>query len=192
GARGMQDLASVRPEPDPDPKRLADVMRFVTELAQVTASSLELQPILDWVVERTTEKLGAEEGCLRLVSSAMPGGMSKAFKRELGSGSWPVGVAVSIAGYVPHVEPHLASPDLLNDPRFPALRLKGDASDEKIARFRSVLAVPLVVDGKVTGLIAVTESRPGRVWSASDVDLLSIVASSSAGSIEKARLRQEI
>ncbi len=175
----------------PDAQRLMDTLQFVTELAQMTASSLELQPILDWIVERTTVMLGSDEGCLRLATPTDPGGRTQAIKRDLGSGSWPTAVAVSVMGYVPFREPYLATPDLLQDTRFPSLRLKGDASDEKIARFRSMLAMPLTVDGRVTGLIAVTEAKPGRQWSASDVQLLSIVANSSAGAIEKARLRHE-
>src|SRR5262249_55435686 len=140
------------PASTPDPQRLMDTLQFVTELAQMTASSTELQPILDWIVERTTVMLGADEGCLRLATPTDPGGRTQAIKRDLGSGSWPTAVAVSVMGYVPFREPHLATPDLLQDTRFPSLRLKGDAGDEKIARFRSMLAMPMAVDGRVTGL----------------------------------------
>ena len=175
----------------PDTQRLMETMKFATELSQVTASNLELQPILDWIVDRTTSMLGAEEGCLRLASATDPGGRTQSWKREQGSGSWPTAVAVSVMGYVPYREPHLATADLLQDPRFPSLRLKGDANDAKIARFRSMLAMPLLLQGRVTGLIAVTESKPGRTWTPNDVQLLSLVANTSAGAIENARLRHE-
>jgi sigma-B regulation protein RsbU (phosphoserine phosphatase) len=58
-------------------------------------------------------------------------------------------------------------------------------------RVRATLAVPLRVGNRVTGLLAVTHAAPGRAWSQDDVQLLSIVASSSAGVIEQARLRDE-
>jgi phosphoserine phosphatase RsbU/P len=174
----------------PDARRMMDTLAFVTELAQVTASNFELQPILDWIVARTTELLGADEGCLRLATAADPSGRTQSFKRDSGSGSWPPQVAISVMGYVPYREPWLATADLLADARFPSLRLTGGASDEKIARFRAMLAAPLAVEGRVTGLIAVTEAKPGRQWTPSDVQLLSIVAGSSAGAIEKAQLRE--
>lgn len=174
----------------PDAQRMMDTLQFVTELAQVTASNFELQPILDWIVARTTELLGADEGCLRLATTADPSGRTQSFKRDSGSGSWPPQVAISVMGYVPYREPQLVTPDLLSDVRFPSLRLNGGPGDAKIARFRAMLAAPLKVEDRVTGLIAVTEAKPGRQWTPSDVQLLSIVAGSSAGAIEKAQLRE--
>jgi sigma-B regulation protein RsbU (phosphoserine phosphatase) len=47
------------------------------------------------------------------------------------------------------------------------------------------------VEGRLTGMLAVTQSTPGRHWSEKDIQVLSIVASSSAGVIEQARLRAE-
>jgi len=56
---------------------------------------------------------------------------------------------------------------------------------------RSVLAVPLKVENRFTGMLAVTQSQPGRQWKPEDIQLLTIVASNSAGVIEQARLRVE-
>jgi serine phosphatase RsbU (regulator of sigma subunit) len=78
----------------------------------------------------------------------------------------------------------LASPDLLNDSRFPGLRSQD-------SRIRSVLAVPLKIENRFTGMLAVTQSAPGRRWTQDEVQLLTIVASNSAGVIEQARLRVE-
>jgi len=56
---------------------------------------------------------------------------------------------------------------------------------------RALLALPLKVDGRVTGMLAVSNAQPGRQWTRLDVQLMSIVASHSASVIEKARLRVE-
>jgi sigma-B regulation protein RsbU (phosphoserine phosphatase) len=56
---------------------------------------------------------------------------------------------------------------------------------------RAVLAVPLKIENRITGMLAVTQSAPGRHWTTEEVQLLSIVAGSSAGVIEQARLRAE-
>src|SRR5205814_6618240 len=47
------------------------------------------------------------------------------------------------------------------------------------------------VDNRITGMLAVTNRAPGRHWSADEAQLLTIVATNSAGVIEQARLRVE-
>ena len=172
----------------PDPRRLMAVLQFLSELGQVVASNTEMQPILDWIVSQTTGMMEADEGSIRLVEpgSDTDGGRT-AIRREAAgheSGSWPRPIAMSVMGYLIHHGGHLASPDLLADERFPGLR--GIES-----RIRSILAMPLRVENRITGLLAVTQSRPGRSWNEGDRQLLEIVAGNSAGVIEQARLRVE-
>jgi sigma-B regulation protein RsbU (phosphoserine phosphatase) len=172
----------------PDPKRLMAALQFLSELGQVVASNTEMQPILDWIVSKTTAMLGADEGSIRLVEPGAEGGGGHTFIRPKTagheSGSWPRAIALSVMGYLLHHGDRLASVDLLNDERFPGLR--GLES-----RVRSILAVPLRVENRVTGILAVTQAEPGRHWNESDNQLLSIVAGHSAGVIEQARLRAE-
>ncbi len=185
----------------PDPKRLIAVLQFLAELGQVVASNeflaelgqvvasnTEMQPILDWIVSKTTSMLGADEGSIRLVDPGPDAGGGQTFIRKPAaghqSGSWPRPIAMSVMGYLIHQGDHLASPDLLADDRFSGLR--GLES-----RVRSILAVPLKIENHVTGLLAVTQAHPGRNWNAGEIQLLSIVAGNSAGVIEQARLRAE-
>jgi hypothetical protein len=91
---------------------------------------------------------------------------------------------MSVMGFLLYKSEALLSSDLLTDPRFPGLHgVSG--------RVRAVLAVPLKVGNRITGMLAVTEARPGRAWTPHDAQLLSIVASNSAAVIEQARLRAE-
>lgn len=170
-----------------DHQRLLDELQFLSELARVLASTTELQPILDWLVEKTTRLLAAEEGSIRLQASGeAEARMHTIVKRKSageGSGSWPAGVSFSVAGALEEAD-HLATPDLRGDPRFPGLHAAP-------GHLRAVLAVPLRVEGRTTGMLAVTESRPGRDWTEGDIQLLRIVASHSAAAIEQARLRAE-
>jgi sigma-B regulation protein RsbU (phosphoserine phosphatase) len=78
----------------------------------------------------------------------------------------------------------VATPDILADERFQGLK----GLDTRI---RAMLAVPLKLENRLTGLLAVTEAAAGRQWTEDDVELLSIVAGNSAGVIEQARLRVE-
>jgi len=90
-----------------------------------------------------------------------------------GSGSWPAEVSSNVMGFLLGRNEALITPDLLADPRFGALR----ASEMRV---RAVLAVPLRVDNRVTGMLAVTHVTPGREWSTQDVQLLGIVAGMTA------------
>jgi serine phosphatase RsbU (regulator of sigma subunit) len=177
---------SSTPQDESESVRLHKTMHFLKELAEVAASSTELQPILDWIVSRTSALLAADEGCLRLITKEAPGSMTlvRPAAHQLGSGSWPRAVAMSVTGFVVHHEGPVVTPDLLGDERFPGLR--GCET-----RVRALLAVPLRVENRITGLLAVTQAEPGRRWTEDDVELLSIVAGSSAGAIEQARLRVE-
>jgi serine phosphatase RsbU (regulator of sigma subunit) len=166
--------------------RLRKAMHFLAELGAVVASSTQLQPILDWVVLRTTGMLGADEGCLRLIEadSTTSQTIIRPKSQQIASGSWPRAVAMSVTGYLLQRDGHLATPDLLADDRFPGLR----GCETSV---RALLAVPLRIGNRITGLLAVTQAGPGRGWTDDDIELLSIVAGNSAGVIEQARLRVE-
>jgi sigma-B regulation protein RsbU (phosphoserine phosphatase) len=171
----------------PSAERLMDELQFITELCQIVASKSDLQPVLDWIVNKITLLLSADEGSIKLLGS--DGGQvarTVVRKQSTGSesGSWPQAISISVMGYLMHHGAALASPDVLDDDRFAGL--KGAK-----ARVRATLAVPLSVDGRITGMLAVTMLEPGRQWTPNEIQLLSIVASNSAAVIEKARLRAE-
>ena len=163
-------------------------LNFLSELCTVTASSTELRPILDWIVQKTTSMFAADEGSIKLSGPETGPPTAKTLIRKhqpgLDSGSWETPVVMSVMGYLMVKNEGLASKDLLDDDRFPALR-------RTQSRVRAVLAVPLRVDNRITGMLAVTNRTPGREWSSSEFRLLNIVATHSAAAIEQARLRAE-
>ena len=179
--------------PADSPTRLGDEghryeLGFLAELCHVVASNTELRPILDWIVQKTTGLLSADEGSIKLSGPDTGPPTAKTLIRKhqpgLDSGSWESPVAMSVMGYLVLKGGALASPDLLDDDRFPALR-------RTQSRVRAVLAVPLRVDNRITGMLAVTNREPGRRWTPGEIQLLDIVATHSAGVIEQARLRVE-
>ena len=177
-------LPQATPQPPPQSE-----LEFITELCAVVAEQSELQPILDWLVSKSTRLLGADECTIKLLTAGGNMAQTIVFDSrhagiEAGSRSWAPAVKASVMGYLMSQPGELASPDLLADARFPGLKsLKTPV--------RSLLAVSLKVDGRVTGMIAVSNAQPGREWTRTDVQLMSIVASHSASVIEKARLRVE-
>ena len=181
---------------DPSPPIMASTpqrnlqaeLNFLSELCQVVASNTELRPILDWIVQKTTGLLSADEGSIKLLGPDSGAPTAKTLVRKhspgLDSGSWELPIVTSVMGYLLHKGESLVSPDLLDDDRFPGIR-------RTASRVRAVLAVPLRVENRVTGMLAVTNRAPGRQWTNDEVQLLTIVATNSAGVIEQARLRVE-
>ncbi len=172
----------------PKAEMLMAELEFLSKLSQVVASTLELQPILDWIVRETTALLSADEGSIRLPDPETSGDAMKTRVRRrsrgVESGSWPAAVSLSVEGFLSSREEPLATSDLHDDPRFPGLR-------GQVTRVRALLAVPLKVGGRMTGVLAVTHHDPGRHWMPNEIQLLSIVANSSASVLEQARLRLE-
>jgi sigma-B regulation protein RsbU (phosphoserine phosphatase) len=169
-------------------RNLQSEIDFLSELCAVVASNTELRPILDWIVMKTTGLLSADEGSIKLLGGDAGPPTAKTLVRKhqpgLDSGSWELPIATSVMGYLLHKGEALISPDLLDDDRFPGIR-------RTTSRVRSVMAVPLKVENRITGMLAVTNRSPGRRWSADEAQLLQIVATNSAGVIEQARLRVE-
>ena len=167
---------------------LQSELNFLSELCAVMASYTELPPILDWIVQKTTGMFTADEGSIKLSGPDTGPPTAKTLVRKhqpgLDSGSWESPVVMSVMGYLMVKGEALASPDLLDDDRFPMLR-------RTQSRVRAVLAVPLRVENRITGMLAVTNRTPGRVWTNAEIQLLNIVAANSAGAIEQARLRAE-
>lgn len=175
------------PVPDASASLIAE-HEFLLGLSQVVASNSEMQPILDWVVHKTTALLQADDGSIKLLGPDADTPTAQTIVRKhspgLESRSWEMPVATSVMGFLLHKGEALVTPDLLDDPRFPGLR-------KVTSRVRAVLAVPLRVGNRITGMLAVTNREPGRAWTPGEVQLLSIVATNSAGVIEQARLRVE-
>ncbi len=164
-------------------------LEFISELCDVVAEQSELQPILDWLVHKTSRLLGAEECSIKLLTIGGNVAQTLIFDNrragiEAGTSTWAPAVKASVMGFLMSQPGELASADLLSDPRFPGIK-------NVQTPVRAVLALPLKVDGRITGMIAVSNSQPGREWSRHDVQMLGIVASHSASVIEKARLRAE-
>jgi sigma-B regulation protein RsbU (phosphoserine phosphatase) len=171
-----------------DPQLLAHALALLAEVGAVVASTTELRPVLEVLVNRATRLLGADEGSIKVLG-ADPGGPARTFFRaledpRLAVGSWPPAISMSVMGYLMAKKRSLATPDLLNDPEFSGLR----GTETHV---RAVLAVPLVVDNRITGFLAVTRREPGRRWTDDEIQLLGIVAGNSAVMIEQARLRAE-
>jgi serine phosphatase RsbU (regulator of sigma subunit) len=175
--------AAKQPRSDPDLDR--SLLDFMDGLAAVASGEIDLKPTLDWVANDLKERLRCDEVCVRFTDPERPPNPSVTYvaKRTPGIGSWPAGLATSVAGLVVRDRQALRTRDLLDDPRFPGLRGTGGS-------VRAALVVPLVAESAPIGVLAATESRPGREWSDADERMLAKIAEHCGTVIERVRLRE--
>src|SRR5262249_20219679 len=156
----------------------------LSQLCQVVASTVEFKQILDWIVDKTTAMLEAEQGSIKLLGNE-PAPMLHTMIRKQPQGASRLDFAIetSVTGWILSRGEPLASAALLADQRFPGLR-------NAQSRVRSILAVPLKVGNRITGILAVTHRLPSRQWTLYDTQLLTIIATHSAAVLENARLQE--
>src|SRR5256885_16893068 len=86
------------------PRNLQSELTFLAELCQVVASNTELRPILDWIVQKTTGLLSADEGSIKLSGPDTGPPTAKTLIRKhqpgLDSGSWESPAVMSVMGYL--------------------------------------------------------------------------------------------
>lgn len=158
-------------------------LRAVGQIGAALAAAWELEDTLDVITRITSEVMGVdscsiylqEEHGDRLVLKATTGLAREAIGlAALSTGEGLTGWAVT------HGQP-VAVPDALHDPRF---KLLPEAREEGL---RSLLAVPLTVQGRVIGAMNV-QTAVTHDFASDEVELLSLIANLAAGALEKAAL----
>ena len=159
--------------------RLEDVHR-VTESA---LAYLDLDDLLAELLHRVTEILDADTSAVLLVEDdgrTLAARAAKGLEEEVERG-FRLPVGRGFAGRVAATRQPVVIPDLDNSKVIvvnPLMREK---------QVRSLLGVPLIVEGKVTGVLHVGSLVP-RDFSPADVQLLQLVADRVALAIERSRL----
>jgi len=166
-------------------------LRAVGQIGAALAAAWKLDDTLDVITRITSEVMGVDSCSIylldehgdRLVLKATTGLAREAIGRAaLNAGEGLTGWAVT------HGEP-VAVSDALNDPRF---KLLPETREEGL---RSLLAVPLTVQGRVIGAMNV-QTAARHDFASDEVELLALIANLAAGALEKAalydRMQQQI
>jgi serine phosphatase RsbU (regulator of sigma subunit)/anti-sigma regulatory factor (Ser/Thr protein kinase) len=166
-------------KPDDAAARLEDVQR-VTEAA---LAYLDLDDLLEELLQRLTDILNSDTAAVLLVEDdgrTLAARAAKGVEEDVEHG-FRLPVGRGFAGRVAATRQPVMIPDLDNSPVTvvnPVIRDK---------RVRSLLGVPLIVEGRVIGVLHVGTLTP-REFSEGDVQLLQLVADRVALSIERSRL----
>ncbi len=151
-------------------------------IGRLFASALSLATRLDRVLEQAMELLEADRGSIMLLDEEAQELVVKASRGLSSSREFRVPQGKGIAGWVAeHGEP-LVLQDAVSDRRF-------TGTDESV---KSALAVPLRVEGKVIGVLNISNATRKRRFGRQDLMNLSAFADMAAVAIENARLYEAL
>jgi anti-sigma regulatory factor (Ser/Thr protein kinase)/putative methionine-R-sulfoxide reductase with GAF domain len=166
-----------QPTIDGSPEQLEHVYR----LADPALSELALEPLLDELLTRAKDILGVDTAAILLLdddAQELVARAAKGLEEEVERGvRIPVGSGFAgriAAGRTPIYIADVDHADVLN----PILRMKG---------VRSLLGVPLLVEGAILGVLHVGTVTP-REFTNADAMLLQLAAAHAAPAIDRARL----
>lgn len=151
-------------------------------IGRMLAATLDLTTRMERVVEQAMELLAADRGSIMLLEDDSRELVVKASRGLDSALEFRVPLGEGIAGWVAeHGEP-LVLQDVVSDHRF-------TGSDPSV---KSALAVPLRADGKVIGVLNISNTTRRRRFDHSDLELLGSFADMAAVAIENARLYQAL
>lgn len=153
------------------------------EISRTLNAAWELDATLELITRRTADVMGMDSCSIYLLDTD---GENLVLKATTGLAAEAVGQArlrlgEGLTGWAAQTGQAVAVADAARDPRFKFL------PETKETRFQSLLAVPLINQGRVIGAMNV-QTRAYHEFSADEVDLLSLIADLAAGALEKAML----
>ena len=153
-------------------------------VAEDLAGEFALRPLLERILQRSTQLLGTDAGSICLVDEAK-GVYTKEADIGVGCQSGKVfPLTEGVTGAVVANRAPVIFEDYLQVPG-------GHVSPEDRASLRGVIGVPIWWAGEIIGSCVVFSRDPDRVFEQSDADLLRLFAGHAAIAIENARLHAE-
>ena len=170
--------------------RKVEQLEALGEVSQVVSSSLDLEEVLSTIVSLAVERSGTDGGsmmeydeearCFRVRTAHAT---SEAVLHALRGTQ--VGLDDTLVGRAAREGRPLQAEDLTKEPPDPHISILAAAG------WRSMLAVPILREGKIVGALVVRRRQPGT-FSPDIIDLLETFASQSALALVNARLYREL
>ncbi|NOT60378.1 MAG: SpoIIE family protein phosphatase [Acidobacteria bacterium] len=163
-----------------------DTLAIISRVSVTLLSSQSLEETLQQVLDHVFEALTADRGYVMLLEAPAPKApaelMCKAMKTRSGATSPEVQLSRSITEQVLQQGVSVLTSDAQQDPRFQTHQ------SIMLGGVRSVMAVPIAVEGRVLGMIYVDSSFAISRFTERDLQLLTLIASVAAIRIENVRL----
>jgi serine phosphatase RsbU (regulator of sigma subunit)/anti-sigma regulatory factor (Ser/Thr protein kinase) len=177
---------SDKPSAAVEPAVAEEAISRLTDVQRVTESALaylDLEDLLNELLERVVDILGVDTSAILLVEDdgrTLAARAAKGLEEEVEQG-FRLPIGRGFAGRVAATREPVVIPDLDNS----SITVVNPLMREK--RVRSLLGVPLIVEGQVIGVLHVG-SLTIRDFNEGDVELLQLVADRVALAIERSRL----
>ncbi len=163
-----------------------DTLAIISRVSVTLLSSQSLEETLQQVLEHIFEALAADRGYVMLLEAPSPKDaqqlMCKAMKTRSGQHLQEVQLSRSISEQVLQQGVSVLTSDAQHDPRFQTNQ------SIMLGGVRSVMAVPIAVEGRVQGMIYVDSAFAISRFTERDLQLLTLIASVAAIRIENVRL----
>lgn len=157
------------------------------EIGRAINAALELQATLELITRRTAEVIGMDSCSIYLLDDdgdyLVLGATTGLSKEAIGEARLKLGEGLT--GWAAEQEEAVGVADAAHDPRFKHL----PETQESV--FQSLLAVPLVNQGRVIGAMNVQTERY-HVYEDDEVELLALIGDLAAGALEKAMLHDQM
>lgn len=162
-------------------------LEILIEISRIAHSTLDLKERLNIIVNKTAEKMGTDCCYISLLDKEEKHLILKATQglnvRAVDKVMLDVGEGIN--GWVAREKVHVALRDAHLDPRYKYVQATGEE------KFRSFLAVPIIVQESCIGVITVQTIEP-KDYSEDDITLLSTIAREVGGSIRNAQLYESM
>jgi GAF domain-containing protein len=162
-------------------------LAVLREISRAVNATWDLDTTLELITRKTAEVMGMDSCSIYLLDQA---GEYLVLEATTGLAQESVGLALlrmgeGLTGWAAQVGEPVGVADAARDPRFKYL------PETKESIFQSLLAVPLVNQGRIIGAMNV-QTQTYHQYDADEVELLSLVGDLAAGALEKAMLYERM
>lgn len=167
-------------------RKSLDELSILNDIATAISSTLSLDDVLELITQKCVQYIGVEQAAVFLVDKS---GEDDALKtRVRHSRTTRKFVQFRLDDQLTGWMLSYRKPLILNDVSQGTAFLSSTLQKHNIS---NLLAIPLMVRGEITGLIALFNKKDEQKFSDNDQSLLSVIASESAQIIESSRLWEE-
>ncbi len=161
-------------------------LSILNEVSTAVSSASSLDATVDLIVQKCVKHLKVQQGAVLLLDKPEAGSALKTMVRKVdrdADSAIPMRLSDQITGWMLKNQKPLVVNDLASEARFRA----GAGGDG----IQSLLCVPMVLKGRLIGVLNVFNKEGSAGFSGGDRRLLSIIATQSAQVVENARLMEE-
>jgi sigma-B regulation protein RsbU (phosphoserine phosphatase) len=167
-------------------KEAIEELTILNDIATAIGSAMSLDEIMELIIQKCLKHFGAEQGAIMVLDPSAKDRPFHTVMRKADRSDFMLRYRLDaqLVGWMLKHRKPLMSKDLRGDARFTTTGVDDSG-------IRSLLSVPLLLKGRMIGVLNVFNKRAPEGFSDADQRLLAIIATESAQVIENTRLSEE-